>query len=117
MGDGKQLGKEATRAYEPQLGEGATHPSRPLRPGIDETKLNRLDDLARLLLQSRKYILIAESLVNDALSYEQNDKDLKQLKDRIESEKTLAQEYGTKFAPVNCSAQRYPENAYRLLEG
>ena len=104
-----------------QLGEAVTRYRQALHLAYEaddkENIVSTVVDLARLLLQSRKYILIAESLVNDALSYEQNDKDLKQLKDRIESEKSLAQEFGAKFAPVNGSAQRYAENAYRLLEG
>ncbi|RMG72393.1 MAG: tetratricopeptide repeat protein [Chloroflexi bacterium] len=81
-----------------------------------ENIVSTVVDLARLLLKSRKYLLIAEALIDDALTYEPNDKDLKQLKEHIENEKELAQQSGTKFAPMNGSAQRYAENAYRLLE-
>ncbi|MDZ4671877.1 MAG: hypothetical protein SH821_13480, partial [Phototrophicales bacterium] len=67
-------------------------------------------------LNSRAYVNIAELVVNDALKYDPNDRDLKQLKERIVTEKQLATETGAKLKPVNGSAEQYAQNAYQLLE-
>jgi len=72
--------------------------------------------MSRLLLNSRAYVNIAELVVNDALKYDPNDRDLKQLKERIVTEKQLATETGAKLKPVNGSAEQYAQNAYQLLE-
>ncbi|MDX2076355.1 MAG: tetratricopeptide repeat protein [bacterium] len=73
-------------------------------------------EMSRLLLNSRSYVNIAELVVNDALKYDPNDRDLKQLKERIITEKQLASELGSKLKPVNGSAEQYAQNAYQLLE-
>jgi len=73
-------------------------------------------EMSRLLLNSRAYVNIAELVVNDALKYDPNDRDLKQLKERIVTEKQLATETGAKLKPVNGSAEQYAQNAYQLLE-
>lgn len=73
-------------------------------------------EMSRLLLNSRSYVNIAELMVNDGLKYDPNDRDLKSLKERIITEKQLAQEMGSKLKPVNGSAETYASNAYSLLE-
>ncbi len=73
-------------------------------------------DLARLLLISRKHVTVAELLVNDALEYDPTGKDVVQLKERVESEKALAESYDTQTIVVSGNARDYAENAYQLLE-
>lgn len=73
-------------------------------------------EMARLLLQSRAYVNIADLVVTDALKYDPNDRDLKQLKEQIITEKQIALEEGKKLKPVNGSAEQYAYNAYQLLE-
>jgi tetratricopeptide (TPR) repeat protein len=75
-----------------------------------------LVDLVRLLLRSPRHLRIAELLIDDALSYESNDKDVRQLKDRVAAEVEAAQAKGTSFISVNGTAEDYAENAYELLE-
>ncbi|MBC7871795.1 MAG: tetratricopeptide repeat protein [Chitinophagaceae bacterium] len=72
-------------------------------------------DLSRLLVESRKHITVAELLVNEAVSLDPSDKDVRQLKERIESEKKLAEAYEVAMISVNGSARQYAENAYKLL--
>lgn len=78
--------------------------------------VSNIVDLARLLVTSRKYVSVAELLVTDALRYETNDRDLLQLKERVESEKQLAEAYNIQMIPVTGTAQDYAANAYSLLE-
>jgi tetratricopeptide (TPR) repeat protein/energy-coupling factor transporter ATP-binding protein EcfA2 len=73
-------------------------------------------DLCRLLLQSRKHLSVAELLIEDALALEPNDKDVLQLKEHIDNERTLAASRQTKLIEVTGTAQDYAANAYRLLE-
>ncbi len=72
-------------------------------------------DLSRLLVESRKHITVAELLVNEAVSLDPSDKDVRQLKERIESEKKLAEAYQVAMISVNGNARQYAENAYKLL--
>jgi tetratricopeptide (TPR) repeat protein/energy-coupling factor transporter ATP-binding protein EcfA2 len=75
-------------------------------------------ELARLLLQSRRHITVAELLIDDALNYEPNDRDVRQLKERIQSEKMLAESHNTPMIDVGSgTAEDYAENAYALLDG
>jgi len=73
-------------------------------------------EMSRLLLKSRAYVNIAELMVNDGLKYDPNDRDLKQLKEQIITEKQQALDLGTKLKPVNGNAETYASNAYSLLE-
>lgn len=73
-------------------------------------------DLARLLLQSRRHVTVAELLVEDALTVEPGDRELLQLRERIASEYQLAESYGTRLIEVAGTAQDYAANAYSLLE-
>jgi len=73
-------------------------------------------EMSRLLLKSRAYVNIAELMVNDGLKYDPNDRDLKQLKEQIITEKQQALDLGAKLKPVNGSAETYASNAYSLLE-
>jgi tetratricopeptide (TPR) repeat protein/energy-coupling factor transporter ATP-binding protein EcfA2 len=73
-------------------------------------------DLARLLLRSRRHISVAELLVDNAISYEPNDRDVIQLKEHITSDKVLAVTQGVQFVPLHGTAEKYASNAYRLLE-
>ncbi len=75
-----------------------------------------LVDLARLLLQSRSYAAIAGMLADTAAEYEPNSKDVVQLKDRVNSEKSLAEQYGKKLKPVKGDARTYAQNAYGMLD-
>lgn len=74
-------------------------------------------ELSRLLLQSRRHITVAELLINDALNYEPNDRDVRQLQERIQSEKMLAESNNTQMIDVRSgTAEDYAENAYALLD-
>lgn len=73
-------------------------------------------EMARLLLNSRSYVNIADLVVTDGLKYDPNDRDLKQLKEQIIVEKQIAIEEGKKLKAVNGSAEQYAFNAYQLLE-
>jgi tetratricopeptide (TPR) repeat protein len=72
-------------------------------------------DLARLLVESPQHLSIAELLVDTALTYDPNDRDLKRLKERIEDERE-ALGYDIPQKPVAGKAQDYAANAYQLLE-
>lgn len=72
-------------------------------------------DLARLLVESQRHLDITEMLVDAALKFEPNDRDLKRLKERIQDERpTVPPE--VKQAPVGGTAQAYAANAYSLLD-
>ncbi len=74
-------------------------------------------DLVRLMLRSRRLLPICELLIEDARQYEPNDRDVKQLVERITNEKRLAEANGVKMAEVKGSARDYARLAYALLEG
>ena len=72
-------------------------------------------DLGRLLVESQRHLNITELLVDAALKYDPNDRDLKRLKERIQDEReVLAPEI--QQVPVSGTAQEYAANAYTLLE-
>lgn len=73
-------------------------------------------DLVLLLLRSPRHISIAELLIDEAVSLEPNDKDVRSLKERVTNEKLLASSSGTEFLPVHGTARDYARNAYKLLE-
>lgn len=72
-------------------------------------------DLVRLLLKSPRHLAICELLIDDAVTLEPNDKDVKQLKERVANEKTLAGANSVQFLPVHGTARDYASNAYKLL--
>lgn len=73
-------------------------------------------DLCRLLVESRKHLAIAQLLINTAVELAGSDKDVRQIKERIESEKALAEANNAVIAPVGGTARDYAQNAYALLE-
>lgn len=78
--------------------------------------VSTLVDLVRLLARSPRHLSVSELLINDALKHDPNDKDAKQFKERIASEKTMAAANNVTFVPVNGDAHTYASNAYRLLD-
>ncbi len=83
--------------------------------GTRENIVSTTVDLARLLVESQRHLDVTELLVDAALDYDPNDRDLRRLKERIEDERptvpeTLAQ------VPVGGTAEDYAANAYSLLE-
>ncbi|NDJ60675.1 MAG: tetratricopeptide repeat protein [Chloroflexi bacterium] len=72
-------------------------------------------DLARLLLQSVRYLDIVELLVDYALQTEPDDRDLRQIKTQIAETRA---EVGADLqpAPVGGTARDYAANAYKLLD-
>lgn len=112
------LAYAATQAN--QLGEAVLRYRQALHLAYESEKeddiVSIIVDLARLLLISRKHVTVAELLVNDAVKYDPNGKDIVQLKERVESEKALAESYGTQTIAVSGNARDYAENAYQLLE-
>ncbi len=78
--------------------------------------VNSIVDLVNLLAQSSAHLSIAELLIDDALRFEANDKDVRQLKERIVTQRNAATANGVTLKPVNGTAQQYAANAYKLLE-
>ena len=72
-------------------------------------------DLARVLVESPQHLSIAELLVDSALTYDPNDRDLKRLKERIEDERE-ALGYDIPQKMITGTARDYAANAYQLLE-
>ncbi|MGQ9888238.1 MAG: tetratricopeptide repeat protein [Aggregatilineales bacterium] len=73
-------------------------------------------DLARLLTRGPRHLGIARLLVEDALRLEPSDRDVNDLKARIEADIAARQAAGIEQLPVTGTAQEYAANAYRLLE-
>jgi len=116
-----QLNSLAYAAYQAnQLGEAVLRYRQALHMAYATEDRNNIVstivDLSRLLLQSRMYVDIVNMLVDAAAQFDPNDKDLVQLQERINSEKALAQQYGTKLKPVKGTARDYAANAYSLLD-
>lgn len=78
--------------------------------------VSNIVDLCRLLLKSRKHVSVAELLIQEAIDLEPNDKDVVQLEERINSERMLAESYGTNMIPITGTVRDYAANAYELLE-
>ena len=78
--------------------------------------VSNIVDLVRLLVESRKHVTVAELLINDAYTREPNDRDVSQLKQRVDSEKMLAEAYNTNMVEVTGTATEYAANAYAMLE-
>jgi len=120
--EGLQLSSLAYAATQAgQLGEAVLRYRQALHlaydSGDEDNIISTVVDLSRLLLESRRHVSVAELLVEDALDYDENDKDLMALRARLDSEKLLAESYGTKMIAVTGTAQDYAANAYKLLEG
>jgi tetratricopeptide (TPR) repeat protein len=84
--------------------------------GDRENIVSTIVDLVRLLALSKRHLLIAELLIDDAALLEANDRDVIKLKDRIVGEKALAQAAGIAFLAVNGTAPDYAANAYKQLD-
>lgn len=69
-------------------------------------------DLARLLLRSARHRSVAELLIDNALSHDPTDRDLRKLKERIMSDR-ISQPLDE--TPVDGTARDYAANAYALL--
>jgi tetratricopeptide (TPR) repeat protein len=81
-----------------------------------ENIVSNIVDIARLLVESRKHLLIAELLINDAIPLDPTDRDVLKLKERITTDKGQAIADGVEFLPVSGTAKDYAANAYKLLE-
>lgn len=81
-----------------------------------ENIVSNIVDIARLLVESRKHLLIAELLINDAIPLDPTDRDVLKLKERITMDKGQALAEGVQFLPVGGTAKDYAANAYKLLE-
>ncbi|MDX2138264.1 MAG: NB-ARC domain-containing protein [Chloroflexota bacterium] len=73
-------------------------------------------ELANVLVASPRHLLIAGLLVEEALKLDPNDRDLRKLKERIETDLLDAEARGVTFIEVAGTAQEYAENAYALLD-
>lgn len=72
-------------------------------------------DLARLLVESPQHLDIAEMLVDSAMNYDPNDRDLRKIKERIEDERD-ALGYNIPQKAVSGTAQDYAAYAYAVLD-
>lgn len=72
-------------------------------------------DLAGLLITSPRHLSIAQLLIDDAARLEPHDRDVNNLKQRIDAELIMQQSQGVEQKPVSGSARDYAANAYRLL--
>ncbi len=111
------LGYASVQAH--QLGQAVLRYRQALHLAYDssnrENIVSTTVDLARMLVESQRHLDITEMLVDAALKFEPNDRDLKRLKERIQDERpTVPPE--VKQAPVGGTAQAYAANAYSLLD-
>jgi tetratricopeptide (TPR) repeat protein len=72
-------------------------------------------EIGTLLLQSARHLSIASLVVDEALTIDPNDRDLRKLKERIATDRVDAEARGVVFISVEGSAQDYARNAYDLL--
>jgi tetratricopeptide (TPR) repeat protein/energy-coupling factor transporter ATP-binding protein EcfA2 len=72
-------------------------------------------DLARLLVESPRHLNVAALLVEDALTIDPADRDLRRLMERIEDERE-ADDGSIQRIAVTGTAQDYAANAYKLLD-
>ncbi len=84
--------------------------------GDRDNIVSTIVDLARLLTRGPRHLGIARLLVEDALRLEPSDRDVNDLKARIEADIAARQAAGIEQLPVTGTAQEYAANAYRLLE-
>lgn len=74
-------------------------------------------DLARLLSRGPRHLAIARMLIDDALRLEPADRDVNDLKERLEADVSVRTASGVQQIAVTGTAQDYAANAYKLLEG
>ncbi len=112
------LAYAATQAK--QLGEAVLRYRQALHLAYEKDDIDNIVsnivDLVRLLVESRKHVTVAELLINDAYTREPNDRDVSQLKQRVDSEKMLAEAYKTNMIEVTGTATEYAANAYAMLD-
>ncbi len=72
-------------------------------------------DLARLLVESQRHLDITQMLVEEAMKFDANDRDLRRLIERVEDERPTVPDT-LQQATVTGSAQDYAANAYTLLD-
>ncbi len=80
-----------------------------------ENIVSTIVDLAGLLVSSPRHLAIAQILVDDAARLEPHDRDVNNLKQRIEAELAMQRAQGVELKPVNGTARDYAANAYKLL--
>ncbi|MCA9902434.1 MAG: tetratricopeptide repeat protein [Anaerolineae bacterium] len=73
-------------------------------------------ELANVLVQSPRHLLVTELLVDEALKQDPNDRDLRKLKERVTTEKIDAEARNVNFITIDGTARQYAENAYVLLD-
>ncbi|MCA9913365.1 MAG: tetratricopeptide repeat protein [Anaerolineae bacterium] len=73
-------------------------------------------DLVRLLTRSKRHLDICTLLLNEAVKLDPDDRDVKDLQQRIEALRQEATAQGIQQAPVNGTAQLYAANAYAMLD-
>lgn len=74
-------------------------------------------DLANVLIQSPKHLSVAQLIVDSALKFDANDRDLRRLKETIATDSTDAEARGVVMIDVGSgTAQDYAKNAYELLD-
>lgn len=83
--------------------------------GVRENIVSTTVDLARLLVESQRHLNITEMLVEGALEFDPNDRDLKRLLERIEDERPVLPD-DLQQAQVVGTAQDYAANAYAMLD-
>lgn len=84
--------------------------------GDRDNIVSTIVDLARLLTRGPRHLGIARLLVEDALRLEPADRDVNDLKARIEADIAARHAAGVEQIPVTGTAQDYAANAYRMLE-
>lgn len=84
--------------------------------GKRENIVSSIVELVRLLMRSPRHLAIAQLLIDDAAQLEPNDREIKSLKDRINSELLIEEANAIEQKPVNGTARDYAANAYKLLE-
>jgi tetratricopeptide (TPR) repeat protein len=74
-------------------------------------------DLANVLVQSPKHLTVAQLIVDSALKFDANDRDLRRLKETITTDLADAEARGVAFVDVSGGeAQDYARNAYEVLD-
>jgi len=84
--------------------------------GNRETIVSSIIELVRLLMRSPTHLSIAQLLIDDAAQLEPNDREVKSLKERIQSEMLIEEANAVQQKAVNGTARDYAANAYKLLE-
>lgn len=84
--------------------------------GTRDDIVSAIVDLVQLMMRSTRLLPICDLLLDDALSFEPNDRDVLQLKEAVTQRIAEAEASGVQFAPVAGTAQDYAANAYALLE-